>query len=286
LCCNLMLHVQKSLRMQVHSHAELAHLLLADIKRTRQLYFELQRVSDLRYLEEATNVTTTAEHMLHKHFVLRTCKDVVQEYVQSTHYSIFRKTDDDDPHVIALVCRTDDAPSDRPFKFSRVRVIRKKNGRLLCSCAATTVHARPCRHLIRFNHGVLDRSDFADCHTKKYHAHPLTPSTYTGVGNYNKDDMSQLPPLPPQFDCDDPHDADNAADCDVDAPVPAKKRKVRGYHSCAEEFKRVLVKWGNVSRVLQRFEAIVREYDESLGNVEDYRTGKPSSKPTPQASRR
>ena len=274
--------------MQVHSHAELAHLLLADIKRTRQLYFELQRDSELRNLEEATNVRTAVEDMLHKHFVLRTCNDVVKEIIQSREYSIFRKTDDDDSDVIALVCRTNDAPSDRPFKFSRVRVIRKKNGRLLCSCASTTVHARPCRHLIRFNRGVLERSDFADCHSKKYHAHPHSTSTYIGVGHYNQDDMSQLPPVPPQFFSDAPHDADNAdhADNQDMGGVPAKKRKVRGYHSCAEEFKRVLVKWGNISRVLQRFEALVREFDESLGDVETYRSGRPSSKPTPQASRR
>jgi hypothetical protein len=275
--------------MQVHSHAELAHLLLADIKRTRQLYFELQRDSELRNLEEATNVRTAVEDMLHKHFVLCTCNDVVKEFIQSREYSIFSKTDDDDADVIALVCRTNDAPSDRPFKFSRVRVIRKKNERLLCSCACTTVHARPCRHLIRFNRGVLERSDFADCHTKKYHAHPHPPSNYIGVGDYNQDDMSQLPPLPPQMVCDAPHDADNADHADnndMEGAAPAKKRKVKGYHSCAEEFKRVLVKWGNVSRVLQRFEALVREFDESLGAVETHRAGRPSSKPTPQASRR
>ena len=40
-----------------------------------------------------------------------------------------------------------------------------------------------------------------------------------------------------------------------------------------------------ISSVLTRFETVVREFDESLGNVEDYRAGRPSSKPTQQASR-
>ena len=101
------------------------------------------------------------------------------------------------------------------------------------------------------------------------------------------DDLSLLPPLPPDADADAaPHDFDDGNNFSNDVNVTAtKKRKVKGYHSCAEEFKRVLTKWGNVSRVLTRFETTVRQLDESLGNVEDYRAGRPSSKPTPQASR-
>jgi hypothetical protein len=273
--------------MQVHSHAELAHLLLADVRRTRQLYFELRRDCEIRTFEEATNVKTIVETMLHKNFVLHTCNDVVQEYIQSTHYTIFRKRDDDDDNVVALVCRTGQVDSDRPFKFSRVREIREENKKLLCACASTTVHGRPCRHLIAYNDGVVHPSDFADFHSKKYHAHPYAISAYTGVGNH-RTYLSELAPLPPQDSSGGSHDEDNDADNDDNAfDVPAKKvSKARGYHSCAGEFKRLLVKWGNVPRVLQQFERIVREYDDSLGEVETYRCGRPSSKPTPQASRK
>ena len=97
------------------------------------------------------------------------------------------------------------------------------------------------------------------------------------MGNH-RTDVSELPPLPPQFLSDCSHAADNNADnCDNEFDVSAKKvRKAKGYHSCAGEFKRILVKWGNVPRVLQRFEAIVREYDDSLGEVETYRCGRAS----------
>lgn len=272
--------------MQVHSHAELAHLLLADVRRTRQLYFELQRDCAIRTFEEATNVRTVVESMLHKHFVLHTCKDVVQEFIQSTYYTIFRKRDDDDNNVVALVCRTGEVHSDCPFKFARVREIREENKKLVCACASTTVHGRPCRHLIAYNRGVVHPSDFADFHSKKYHAHPHVLSAYAGVGNH-RTDLSDLSSLPPQNLSDGSHDADNNADnYDDDLDEPAKKRKVRGYNSCAGEFRRVLVKWGNVPRVLKKFEALVREYDDSLGEVESYRCGRPSSKPTPQASRK
>ena len=224
--------------------------------------------------------------MLFKNFVLHTCKDVVQEFIQSTHYTIFRKRDDDDDNVVALVCRTGEVHSDCPFKFARVREIREQNKKLLCACASTTVHGRPCRHLIAYNRGVVHPSDFADFHSKKYHAQPHALSAYTGVGNH-RTDLPDLSPLPPQNLSDGSHDADNNADtCDNDFGSPGKKRKVRGYHSCAGEFKRLLVKWGNVPRVLQQFEALVREYDDSLGEVESYRCGRPSSKPTPQASRK
>jgi hypothetical protein len=277
--------------MQVHSHAELAHLLLADVRRTNQLYFEIQRDSQIRNLEEATNARTAVEAMLHKHFVLHTCNDVVKEFIQSTYYSVFKKSDDDAEDVIALVCRREAQEAEaayRPFQLSRVRYIRKNKNRLLCSCSSTTVHGRPCRHLIAFNSGVIDRSDFADFHTKKYYVEPHASTEYIGVGDHSKD-LTQLPPLPPHlhFLNDAPHDADTADYGDNACNVPAAKiRKARGYHSCAEEFKRILVKWGNVSRVLQRFEEIVREYDDSLGEVETYRCGRASSKPTPQASRK
>jgi hypothetical protein len=54
---------------------------------------------------------------------------------------------------------------------------------LLCSCCCAVVHGRPGRHLISYNRGVIDCSDFAECHTKKYHAHPHAVSAYRGVGN-------------------------------------------------------------------------------------------------------
>lgn len=272
----------------MHSHAELAHLLLADVRRTNQLYFELQRDSQIRQLEEATNVRTAVEVMLHKHFVLHTCNDVVNEFIQSTHYSVFKKSDDDDADVIALVCRREHEESaDRPFKLPILRYIRKQNNRLLCSCSSTTVHGRPCGHLIAVNNGVIDRSDFADFHTKKYHAEPHATAEYIGVGDHSKD-LTQLPPLPAHlhYSDDAQHDADTADNGDNACNVPAaKRRKVRGYHSCAEEFKRILVKWGNSSMILKKFETAVRELDESLGDVEDYRSGRPSSNPTQQASR-
>jgi hypothetical protein len=235
-------------------------------------------------------VRTIVEVMLHKNFVLCTCNEVVKEYIQSTHYDIFRKSDDDDSDVVALVCRKGDAPpSDRPFHFSRVRTIRQNGERLECSCASTKVHCRPCRHIIAFNRGVIERTDFADFHTKQYHAHPHTIAAFCGVANFRLDDLSLLPSLPPDADADAdaaPHDFDDGNNVSNDINVSAtKKRKVKGYHSCAEEFKRVMAKWGNVPRVLTLFETAVRQLDESLGNVEEYRAGRPSSKPTPQASR-
>jgi hypothetical protein len=193
--------------MQVHSHAELAHLLLADARRSNQLYFELERDSQIRKVEEATNVRTAVEVMLHKHFVLHTCNDVVNEFIQSTHYSVFKKSEDDDEDVIAQVCRREfQASADRPFKLSRVRYIRKKHNRLLCSCSSTTVHGRPCRHLIAFNGGVIDPSDFANFHTKKYQVEPHATTEYIGVGDHSKD-LTQLPPLPPHL-----HFSDDAQD--------------------------------------------------------------------------
>jgi hypothetical protein len=180
------------------------------------------------------------------------------------------------------------ASVDSHIVFARVRIIRKISERLVCSCATTTVQCRPCRHVIAFNRGVTERTDFADFHTKQYHSRPHTIAAYTGVCNFRKDDLSLLPPLPPHYFSDAaPHGCDDGDNFSNNVNVSAKNiRKVRGYHSCAEEFKRVLVKWGNVSRVLQRFEALVREFDESLGAVETHRAGRPSSKPTPQASRR
>ncbi len=54
------------------------------------------------------------------------------------------------------------------------------------------------------------------------------------------------------------HDEDNNSDNgDNSFDVPAKKgSKARGYHSCAGEFKRLLVKWGNVPRVLQHVDCL------------------------------
>lgn len=277
---------------QVHSKSELAHLLLADIRRTHQLYFELQRDSEMRTLQEATNVRTVVEEMLHKNFVLHTCNDVIEEFIQSMHYGIFKRRDDDDEDVVALVCRQPNE-ADRlfcPVKFSRIRVIRKYHDRLLCSCSSTTVHARPCRHLIAYNRGVIDCSDFAEFHTKKYHAHAHTLSVYTGVRNRRtQEELLQLQQLPTELSNDPHFDAADDGDGDQTGPNDGnskKRRRVRGYHSCSEEFKRVLVKWGNVPRVLQKFKELVRKYDTSLGDVDQYnRHGHGSSKPTQQSSR-
>jgi hypothetical protein len=275
---------------QVHSKSELAHLLLADIRRTQQSYFELQRDSEVRNLEEATNVRTVVEQMLHKNFVLHTCNDVIKEFIQSMHYGIFKRRDDDDEDVVALVCRkTNEADTSFcPFKFSRIRVIRKYHDRLLCSCSATTVHKRPCRHLVAYNRGVIDCTDFAEFHTKKYHAHPHALSAYIGVGNRRtQEELLQLQELPTELSNDPQFDAaDDGEQTGPNDGNSKKTRRVRGYHSCSEEFKRVLVKWGNVPRILQKFKDLVRNYDTSLGDIDQYnRCGHGSSKPTPQASR-
>ena len=69
--------------VEVHSHAELAHLFLADNRRIRQLYFDNRRQAAAKSLEEATNVTTVVQTMLHKNFVIHTCNDVIAEFIQS-----------------------------------------------------------------------------------------------------------------------------------------------------------------------------------------------------------
>jgi hypothetical protein len=285
---------------EVHSHAELSHLLMADCRRVRQLYFEMERDNAARTLEEATNVQTQVEALLHKHFVLVTCTDVVAEFIQSINYIVSRKREHDDDDVVALVWRRPIAGEEtkRPFKFSRIREIRKVQNRLVCCCSATQVHGRPCRHLLAYNKGLIDVDDFHECHLKKYAAlsHTFTPKPYVGV--HDRREPGELPVLEANVDGDGVFNDDDAGDhnggnddgdfcSQASNPGKKKKRKVRrGYNSTNDEFKRILTKWGNTPRVLEKFRHVVAELDASLGAVEDWRSGKKSSKPTPQASRK
>ncbi len=76
---------------EVHSHCELSMLLLADLRRTKQLYFEIQREAQQRALEAATNVKTSFEEMLYKNFCLHTCSTMVREFVKgSSNYTVLR----------------------------------------------------------------------------------------------------------------------------------------------------------------------------------------------------
>ena len=70
---------------------------------TKQLYFEHDRVAQARSLEEATNVKTVVETMLHNFVCLSTAGDVVREYIQSVKYQVFKARAGDDPSVVALV---------------------------------------------------------------------------------------------------------------------------------------------------------------------------------------
>ena len=144
---------------EVHSHCELSMLLLADLRRTKQLYLENERNAQARALEEATNVNTATEQMLHKHFCLYTSEEVKREYIRSVNYQLFKPRSGDDPSVVALVVSSAPtiAPAERaPFELSRVHEIMKVGNRLLCGCAAQRVHGRPCRHLLRYNDGLVD----------------------------------------------------------------------------------------------------------------------------------
>ena len=72
---------------------------------------------------------------------------------------------------------------------------------------------------------------------------------------------------------------------DYDFATPKAERKVHGFRQLQKEFKRFTDKWGNIPRALQSLCQKIREHDEELGDVADYRSGRGSSKPTPQASR-
>ena len=125
-----------------------------------------------------------------------------------------RKREHDDDDVVALVWRRPIAGAEtkRPFRFSRIRVIRKVQNRLVCCCSATQVHGRPCRHLLAYNEGLIDVDDFHECHLKKYAAHPFTPKPYVGV--HDRREPGELPVLEANVDGDDVYNYDDGGDGD------------------------------------------------------------------------
>jgi hypothetical protein len=275
--------------VEVHSHAELAHLFLADNRRIRQLYFDNRRQAAAKSLEEATNVTTVVQTMLHKNFVIHTCNDVIAEFIESDNYDVFKKRDTDDENVLALVVRKKSGPQPfRPFKFSHVRFIMKVNDRIICSCCATTVHGRPCRHILAYNEGKLDPSDFAHIHTKTYAA-SLETSVFKYDGVVQHRAHSELPEVVEQSE-DEVEDQSAIADgddgtADFGFAKPQKEKKCHGFRSLQKEFKRFTDKWGNTPRALKSLCQIIADHDSELGDVADYRCGRGTSKPTYQASR-
>ena len=82
---------------------------------------------------------------------------------------------------------------------------------------------------------------------------------------------------------------DNGDDGDIAGGVDSgrrkKKRASRAFSTFEQEFKRVLVKWGNHPSILQQFCKMFADRDAELGDVKGYTWGHGSSKPTPQASR-
>lgn len=104
---------------EVHSHCELSMLAMADLRRTKQLYFENDREAEARA-------------------------------------QVFKPRSGDDPSVVALVVSSSApaaASSDpnfhpAPFQITRVHEIMKVGSGLFCDCAAQTVHGRPCRHTL------------------------------------------------------------------------------------------------------------------------------------------
>jgi hypothetical protein len=272
---------------EVHSHCELSMLALADLRRTKQLYFENDREAEARALQEATNVRTAVETMLHKNVCSSTAQDVTKEFIQSANYQVFKPRSGDDPSVVALVVSSAPAAASSdpaPFQVTRVHEIMKVGRRLFCDCAAQTVHGRPCRHTFAYNGGLVDVDDFAHFHTKKY-----LVSAYDGMysGVCDRAEITrQLPEYIGMAESnndgiEDRHDDDGGGD----VVVSSKKRKCRAYSSCEREFKRILVKWGNHPSVLQRFTKAVSDIDANLGDVTGYAWGRGSSKPTPQGSR-
>ncbi len=270
---------------QVHSHAELAHLFLADSRRCRQLYFDNKRAAALKSLEHATNVETVVENILHQNFVMHTCDDVIAEYIQSANYDVFKSNEE---NVVALVKRKNDGQRPfRPFRFSQVRKIMQCNDRIDCSCCATIVHGRPCRHLLAYNEGALEPSDFSHVHTKVYAA-KLVHSNEQYYGVVNRRRNLNLPEY--HEDVDEAEEVSTIPDGehasgDYDFATPKPERKAHGFRQLQQEFKRFMDKWGNIPRALQSLCQKIREHDVELGDVADYRSGRGSSKPTPQASR-
>ena len=272
---------------EVHSHCELSMLLLADLRRTKQLYFEIEREAQQRALEAATNVKTSFEEMLYKNFCLHTCSTMVQEFVKgSSNYTVFRPRQSDSSDVIALVYYTGTVAADdpAPFNVNFVHPITKSGDRLLCGCGVQVVHGRPCRHILTYNEGLVDEDDFAHFHTKKYHAQAYTSAPYLGV--VDRRVPTDLPELPEFADASqDAGEVDGGDDGGVQ-PHRKKKRTSRPYNECQREMKRVLDKWGNHPLILKEFCKRITRYDDELGpDVSAYKFGRGSSKPTPQGSR-
>jgi hypothetical protein len=258
---------------EVHSHCELSMLLLADLRRTKQLYLENERNAQARALEEATNANTATEQMLHKHFCLYTSEEVKREYIRSVNYQLFKPRSGDDPSVVALVVSSAPpiAHAERaPFELSRVHEIMKAGNRLICGCAAQRVHGRPCRHLLKYNDGLVDVEDFARFHTKKYLATAYDAPVFAGVVD-RAPSTRELPDyaMPAsQHTGDD--DVNNGEIGEGDGSRLPKKRGSRAYSSCERQFKHVLTKWGNNPSILQQFCKMVADHDAELGDVELY----------------
>ena len=143
--------------------------------------------------------------MLHQNFVMHTCDDVIAEFIQSANYDVFKSNEE---NVVALVKRKNEGRRPfRPFRFSHVRMIMKCNDRLACSCCATIVHGRPCRHLLAYNAGALEPSDFSHVHTKAYAAKLVHSNEhYHGVVNRRLNlDL-------PEYHEDEDEDEDEAED--------------------------------------------------------------------------
>jgi hypothetical protein len=89
-------------------------------------------------------------------------------------------------------------------------------------------------------------------------------------------------------DHEETHDnGGEGGDFNEDIPRPSKNPRVsRPYTAFEQECKRFLVKWGNNPAILTQAKVLITDYDNALGDVSAYRTGRPSSKPTYQGSRR
>ena len=168
-----------------------------------------------------------------------------------------------------------------PFKIVRTQTIEKIGEYLICSCASTVVHGRPCGHLLAYNRGQVTQADFHTFHTKIYQAIEYKePPPYRGVGDHRcTDDLPEL---------EDNHEETNdiEGDCNDHVPQASKKPRVsRPYTAYEQEVKRFLVKWGNHPAILTQAKNMITNYDNSLGDVSAYRIGRPSSRPTQQSSR-
>ena len=275
--------------IQVHSHCELATLLLADLLRTRQRYFEIEREAQERAQEIAANVKTQFETFVFKHLCIHTAKRMVKEYLKSTQYTVHRPRRSDADGVVAVtVSATKIWDPPPPFKIVRTQTIEKIGEYLFCSCARTVVHGLPCGHLLAYNRGQVTESDFHTFHTKMYQANgckgPLP--VYRGVGDHRQC-TGELPELE-EGDHEETHDnGGEGGDFNENIPRPSKNpRASRPYTAFEQECKRFLVKWGNHPAILTQAKGLITDYDNALGDVSAYRKGRPSSKPTCQGSRR